>query len=168
MSHLDTSHAFNSVSECHLLITFANSMNPDQARQNVLPDLCPNCLTLWLYSWKNISKKLILKKKSADNKKAWKNYPACKAVTLKAPITTAADDKFWDIFPNFRKNRVWYFMRIVCWQTILMKYHALFVNFEKSGKILNCRLLQSIGGALRVKYLHYEILPQIRLLYVSS
>ena len=25
-------------------------------------------------------------------------------LTLKAPITTAADDKFWDIFPKFRKK----------------------------------------------------------------
>ena len=42
-------------------------------------------------------------------------------------------------------------MRIVCQQTILMKY-ALFVIFEKkSGKIWNCRLLQIIGGALWVK-----------------
>ena len=41
-------------------------------------------------------------------------------------------------------------MRIVCQQTILMKYHALFVIFEKSSKILNCRLLQIIGGALWV------------------
>ena len=33
---------------CHLLITFANSLDPDQARQNVGPDLDPNCLTpLW-------------------------------------------------------------------------------------------------------------------------
>ena len=31
---------------CHLLITFANSLDPDQARQNVGPDLDPNCLTL--------------------------------------------------------------------------------------------------------------------------
>ena len=30
---------------CHLLITFANSLNPDQARQNVGPDLDPNCST---------------------------------------------------------------------------------------------------------------------------
>ena len=29
-----------------LLITFANSLDPDQARQNVGPDLDPNCLTL--------------------------------------------------------------------------------------------------------------------------
>ena len=29
-----------------------------------------------------------------------------------------------------------------------MKYRALFVIFEKSGKILNSRLLQIIGGAL--------------------
>ena len=35
----------------HLLITFANSLNPDQARQNVGPDLDPNCLTPW---WHNI------------------------------------------------------------------------------------------------------------------
>ena len=30
---------------CCLLITFANSLDPDQARQNVGPDLDPNCLT---------------------------------------------------------------------------------------------------------------------------
>ena len=30
---------------CNLLITFANSLDPDQARQNVGPDLDPNCLT---------------------------------------------------------------------------------------------------------------------------
>ena len=32
-----------------------------------------------------------------------------------------------------------------------MKYHALFVIFEKNGKIWSCRLLQIVGGALRVK-----------------
>ena len=31
---------------CHLLITFTNSLNPDQDRENVGPDLDPNCLTL--------------------------------------------------------------------------------------------------------------------------
>ena len=29
-----------------LLITCANSLEPDQARQNIGPDLDPNCLTL--------------------------------------------------------------------------------------------------------------------------
>ena len=38
-------------------------------------------------------------------------------------------------------------MRIVCQQTILMKYHALFVIFEKAEKF------EIIGGALRVKNL---------------
>ena len=28
---------------CRLLINFANSLEPDQARQNVGPDLDPNC-----------------------------------------------------------------------------------------------------------------------------
>ena len=31
---------------CHLLITIENSLDPDQARQNVRPDLDPNCFTL--------------------------------------------------------------------------------------------------------------------------
>ena len=35
----------NSGNFCHLLITFANNFDPDQARQNVGPDLDPNCLT---------------------------------------------------------------------------------------------------------------------------
>ena len=30
-------------------------------------------------------------------------------------------------------NKAWYIMRIVCWQTILMKYHTLFF-FRKLGK----------------------------------
>ena len=30
------------------MINFANSLNPDQARQNVGPDLDSNCLTLFL------------------------------------------------------------------------------------------------------------------------
>ena len=34
---------------------------------------------------------------------------------------------------------------------ILMKYHALFVIFEKTAKFEICSLLQIIGGALRVK-----------------
>ena len=56
---------------------------------------------------------------------------------------TAADDKFCDIFPSFDKNKVWYFMKIVCQQTILLKYHALFVIFEKAAKfeiVVCCKL----------------------------
>ena len=53
-------------------------------------------------------------------------------LTLKAPIMTAAHDKFYNII--FRRNKLWYIMRIVCQQTILMKYHALFVIFEKAAK----------------------------------
>ena len=34
----------------------------------------------------------------------------------------------------FERNKEWYFMRIVCQQTILIKYHNLFVNFEKVAK----------------------------------
>ena len=44
-----SSFVFNSlpprVDFCCLLITFANSLDQDQASQNVGPDLDPNCLT---------------------------------------------------------------------------------------------------------------------------
>ena len=33
-----------------LLMTFVNSLDPDQAQHNVGPDLDPNCLTLLWYS----------------------------------------------------------------------------------------------------------------------
>ena len=46
-------------------------------------------------------------------------------------------------------------MRIVCQQSILMKYHALFVIFEKSAN-WNCRPLQIIGGALWVKVYSWQ------------
>ena len=31
---------------CHLLLTFANSLDPDQDKQIVGPNVHPNCLTL--------------------------------------------------------------------------------------------------------------------------
>ena len=46
-------------------------------------------------------------------------------------------------FPIFDKNKVWYYIRIICQQTILMKYHALFVVFEKAAKfviVVCCKL----------------------------
>ena len=46
-------------------------------------------------------------------------------------------------FSIFEKNKVWYFMRIVCKQTILMKYNALFVIIEKAAKfgiVVCCKL----------------------------
>ena len=51
---------FNSVPArvdfCCLLIAFANSLDQDQALQNVGPDLDPNCLTNGWY-WKNPASK---------------------------------------------------------------------------------------------------------------
>ena len=47
-----------------LRITFAKSLEPDQARQNVGHGLVPDCLTLW-----NFFMRVNLKKKSTGNKK---------------------------------------------------------------------------------------------------
>ena len=41
------SHSFFASGDfCCMLITFANSLDPDQDRHSVGPDLDPNCLTL--------------------------------------------------------------------------------------------------------------------------
>ena len=55
-------------------MTFANRLDPDQARQKVGPDFDPICLTLRWYSRKNFLKKLILKKISR-RQKSMKNFP---------------------------------------------------------------------------------------------
>ena len=39
---------------CHLLKTFANSLDPDQTRQNVQPGLDPICLMLCWYFLKKL------------------------------------------------------------------------------------------------------------------
>ena len=66
---------------CHLLITFANSLDPDQAGQNIGPDLDPNCLTLWCYSWKIFLGKVNLNKIHRWQK-SMQNYPACKELKV--------------------------------------------------------------------------------------
>ena len=57
------------------LLTFANSLDPDQARQNIGPDLDRNCLTLRWYSWKNFFRKSWFWTKISRRQKNMKNYP---------------------------------------------------------------------------------------------
>ena len=76
--------SFNSyhASDDKMLITFVNSLDPDQDRQYVGPDLDPNCLTLWLCSWKIFLKFRFEKSQQIDGNKSMKNYPACKENNL--------------------------------------------------------------------------------------
>ena len=73
-------------------------------------------------------------------------------LTLKAPITTAADDKFWDIFPNFRQKQGMILHENRLPADDSHEISCLICYFGKSGKIFNCRLLKIIGGALRFNY----------------
>ena len=61
-----------------LLIIFANSLDPDQAQQNIGPDLDPNSLTLWWYSWETFLNKVNLKKKKKKKKNSTNDKKACK------------------------------------------------------------------------------------------
>ena len=51
------------------VIVIANSLDPDQARQNVGPDLGPNCMTRLCYSQKHTLENVDLERKSVDDEK---------------------------------------------------------------------------------------------------
>ena len=53
-----------------LLLIFSYSLNPDQARPNIGPDLDPKCFTLHVPA-KRFLENFILNK-STDDKKSWK------------------------------------------------------------------------------------------------
>ena len=73
-------------------------------------------------------------------------------LTLKAPITTAADDIHKYFFVVFsEKRRLDVSSESSARQSIYMKNQALFSSKDKIKK-LKCRLLQFVYGALRVKY----------------
>ena len=74
-------------------------------------------------------------------------------LTLKVPITTAADDTFCDIFLNFRKKYGMIFHENCLPTDNSREISCLIFYFWKSSKIWNYRLLQIIGGALGVKSL---------------
>ena len=67
---------------CRLLITFANSLDPDQDQQNVGPDLDPSCLCRT-----HFLEKVNFEKQSAGDKENMKNYPACKELNISQGLT---------------------------------------------------------------------------------
>ena len=62
---------------CRLLITFANSLYPDQARQNVGPDLDPNCFDTLMVFLKEFFEKVDFEKISR-RQRSRQNYPGGK------------------------------------------------------------------------------------------
>ena len=67
---------YASVDFCRLLIAFANSLDPDQDRQNVGPELDPNRLTLWLWSESIFWRKKERKEPADDNTERLEIYLA--------------------------------------------------------------------------------------------
>ena len=76
---------------------------------------------------------------------------AAKELTLKVPITTAADNNFSFFFFFYFSEKT--SLEISCessaWQTIHMKFQDLF-SLKNKNKNLECHLLQILLGALRV------------------
>ena len=133
---------------CHLLITFANSLDPDQVWQNVGPDLDPNCLTLWWHSWKiffekaNFEKRIHKKHANLPSMQRVNNgneinmptnYFICPSLTGKA-ISTKVDDTL--IFFFFFREKIRLDMEI-----IHMKGQILFC-MKTTKSIWECCLLQ--------------------------
>ena len=70
--HLDSfyvgQYLLNLACTCRLMKTFTNSFDQDQTRQYAGPDLDPNCVTLWWYSWKNVMKTINFEKKKISRR----------------------------------------------------------------------------------------------------
>ena len=77
---------------CHLLITFANSLDPDQDQHTVGPDLDPNSLTL-LVSLKDFFINL-------GKSHSMKNYPACKELNMNAQLPRRARGQSFALSPH--------------------------------------------------------------------
>ena len=97
---------------------------------------------------KEFLKEMFLKKSQQTTTKAvckvYQETSKVKVLTHEAPpIYNLQQTTISNFAANLKiTNKACYFMRIVCWQTILVKYHTLFFeNEEKCRKI--CRLLQS-------------------------
>ena len=60
---------------------FANSLDPEQARQNIRPDLDQNCLKLWGSCPKQFFEKVDFEKKSRQQKK-YAKYPEAKSYSF--------------------------------------------------------------------------------------
>ena len=76
-------------------------------------------------------------------------------MTLKAPITAAADDTHKYFFIVSKKIRLDVSSESSARHRIHMKNQVLFSLKDKSKK-LKCHMLQFLFGALRVKYFFHE------------
>ena len=138
---LDWDISFNSFLACGdispLLVTFANSLDPDVDRKSVGPDLDPNCLRLRFLKKK--LKKFILKKVSRQQQIV-KNYPACNKLNKRQGFIKGCKmDLDCDISLNFNS----------CWTFTLLHGIFLFIPF------ITCPLsLKLIAQASVLKLLH--------------
>ena len=84
---------------------------------------------------------------------AWCCLKFVSSLTRKWPLRLQQTINFAASFLIFERNKEWYFMRIVCQQTILMKYHALIVISEKVANFeiaVCCKFNVVIYGLMKI------------------
>ena len=77
---------------CRLLMTFANGLDPDQARQKVGPNLDPNGSTLMVFIKYFLPKMFVLKKVSRRQKHA--KLPSRQRIVLNSPLFQHTENAF--------------------------------------------------------------------------
>ena len=90
-----------------LLITFANSLNPDQAGQIVGSNLDPICLRR--YSFEEFFEKFKFEKKNADNKKTGKISQGAKSLERFIGITSQKENGKLNMFSLTNLGKCLYF-----------------------------------------------------------
>ena len=79
LPHQPSPHQKKTTSELDPL--WQNFLDPCNTQQNIGPDLDPNCLTFWWYSWNYSSKNLILLNKNCRQWKFIKKIPSMQSVS---------------------------------------------------------------------------------------
>ena len=106
------------------------------------------CMTEWLSYKRNIFRENVWWKPLTSERESWPLHAWFpKHLTHKEPPNFCSRQQF-QILLLFQKttNKAWYFMRIICQQTILMKYHTLF--FSKIKKVVKLSSAAVVIGAL--------------------
>ena len=89
---------------CCLLITFAKSLDPDQARQNVRPDLDPNCLTLMVFL-KDFFENVNLEKINLQTTKKHAKLPSMQRVNFRGIDMLSGEATVKICFASFSETK---------------------------------------------------------------
>ena len=141
----------------------------------IFENQCENLKELSLMFLKQFFEKVNIAKSQQRTTKVWKNQPTCKELKRK-PVTLIPKSADHDCsrrqilrhLSSFSKE----IRNYISWESSASRRFSWnimpYLLFLKRGKIWNCCLLQIVGGALWVKFLHHIFLSHAKPVFLMS